>query len=86
MTVSDGTPQPATDKPEPVRLRVEEYRALATARGYTTVTALARLHGIGRDRLHDLMNGQTPNLPTAMRMAADLGTQVEVIWERITHA
>lgn len=60
------------------------YDALAKAKGYRTVVAQARWHGIGRQHMSDLRSGrQAPRLDTAMRIAADLGVAVEVIWERI---
>jgi len=68
----------------PVRLRVDVYDTLAAARGATTVEAQATLHGLNRATLFDLRGGKTqPLLATAMRMAADLGVAVEVIWERV---
>lgn len=67
-----------------VRLRVDVYDALAAAKGYQTVEAKAEWHGIDRTTLFDLRGGKTtPRLDTAMRMAADLGVAVEVIWERV---
>lgn len=66
------------------RLRTDVYRALAAVKGYKTVEDLARLHGLNRATLFDLLGGKTqPLLGTAMRMASDLGVAVEVIWERV---
>lgn len=67
-----------------VRLRVDVYDALAHAKGFTTVTAQAKAHGLDRTTMHALRAGENvPRLDTAMRMAADLGVAVEVIWERV---
>lgn len=67
----------------PVRLRVEVYDTLASAKGYRSVEAQAKWHGLNRGTLFDLRAGHTqPLLDTAMRMASDLGVAVEVIWER----
>lgn len=65
-----------------MRLRVEVYDALAKQRGVTSVVDQARLHRIGRQHMFDLRAGRAqPSLPLAMRMAADLGTTVEALWE-----
>jgi len=65
-----------------VRLRVAEYDRLAKARGATTVVAAAALHELPRTTLFDYRSGRkTPHLPTAMRMANDLGVPVEAIFE-----
>jgi hypothetical protein len=67
-----------------VRLRLNVYEALATAKGYRTVESQANLHGIHRATMHALRAGENvPRLDTAMRMAADLGVAVEVLWERV---
>lgn len=67
-----------------VRLRVDVYDALAASKGYTSVESQATWHGLNRATLFDLRGGKTqPRLETAMRMAADLGVAVEVIWERV---
>ena len=72
--------RPRTDAK--VRLRLEVYDALAAQRGVTSVVDQARLHGIGRQHMFDLRAGRAqPSLPLAMRMAADLGTTVEALWE-----
>lgn len=64
------------------RLRVDEYDQLAAAKGATTVVAAAELHGINRTMLFDYRSGRkSPQLSTAMKMAADLGTTVEEIFE-----
>lgn len=66
-----------------VRLKVDVYDALATAKGYRTVESQAALHGIHRATMHALRAGHNvPRLDTAMRFAADLGVPVETIWER----
>lgn len=71
----------------PARLRVDVYDMLAAAKGYTTVEGQADWHGLNRATLFDLRAGKTqPLLRTAMRMAADLGVAVEVIWERVPAA
>lgn len=65
-----------------VRLRVEEYDRLAAQKGATTVVAAAALHGMGRTVLFDYRSGRkTPNLTTAMKMADDLDTTIERIFE-----
>lgn len=72
------------DAPEAVRLRVDVYDALAHAKGYRTVESQANWHGMNRDNLFRLRSGKRqPMASTAMRMAADLGVAVEVIWERV---
>lgn len=66
------------------RLRVEVYDALAAKRGVTTVVAQAQLHGIGRQHMFRIRSGKwNPSLPVAMRMAADLGTTVDALFERV---
>jgi DNA-binding XRE family transcriptional regulator len=67
-----------------VRLRVEVYDALARAKGRDSVTAQARLHDMRRETLHALKAGlNVPRLDTAMRMASDLGTTVDALFERV---
>lgn len=64
------------------KLRIEEYDRLAAKKGASTVTAAAELHGFGPTRLFDYRAGRkTPRLEVAMRMAADLGTTVEKLFE-----
>jgi hypothetical protein len=66
-----------------VRLRVDVYDALAAAKGKRTVAAQAVWHEVGRSTLFRLRAGEMPSMDTAMRMAADLGVAVEVIFERV---
>jgi DNA-binding phage protein len=65
------------------RLRVEVYDTLAAAKGYSTVAAQAVWHGVSRSTMFRLRGGDMPSLSTALRIAADLGVAVEVIWERV---
>jgi len=70
--------------PERVRLRLEVYEALAARVGADNPTAQADLHGIDRGTVYALKNGtNVPRLDTAMRIAADLETTVEALWERV---
>lgn len=81
----DASPTPVDATPEPVRLRVDVYDALARRKGHESVAAQAAWHGISVSQLFNLRAGRSmPGLDTAMRMAADLGVPVEVIWERVT--
>lgn len=67
-----------------VRLRIEVYDALAKSKGAESVTAQARMHGLDRSHMHALKNGESlPKVDTALRMAADLGTTVEALFERV---
>lgn len=68
-----------------IRLRVEVYDALAAERaGVTTVVGQAKLHGIGRQHMFRIRSGKwQPSLTVAMRMAADLGTTVDTLFERV---
>ena len=78
---SDASPSENDAK---VRLRVEVYDALAAQRGAKTVVAQAKLHEIGRQHLFDIRSGRgRPSLSLAMRMAADMGTTVEALFERV---
>lgn len=72
-----------TESSDDVRLRVGVYDALAAAKGYRTVESQAAWHGLARSSMFRLRGGDTPRLDTAMRIAADLGVAVEVIWERV---
>jgi hypothetical protein len=64
------------------RLRVEEHKRLAAKKGASTVVAAAELHGLRRTQLFDYRAGRkAPRLEVAMRMAADLGTTVEKLFE-----
>lgn len=65
-----------------VRLRVDEYDRLAANKGARTVVAAAALHGIDRQSLFDYRSGRkAPNLTRAMKMADDLDTTVDAIFE-----
>ncbi|HEU4543427.1 MAG TPA: hypothetical protein VFR23_20010 [Jiangellaceae bacterium] len=67
-----------------VLLRVHVYDALAAAKGIKTVVAQAALHGVHRATLFDLRSHKSSaSLDLAMRMAEDLGTTVEVLFERV---
>lgn len=78
---SDASPAQSDVK---VRLRLEVYDALATKRGITTVIAQSKLHKIGRQHMFRIRSGRwQPSLPVAMRMAADLGTTVDALFERV---
>lgn len=67
-----------------VRLRLEVYEALAAVRGLKTVVAQAKLHGIGRQHMFGIRSGKRlPSLPLAMRMATDMGTSVEALFEQV---
>jgi DNA-binding XRE family transcriptional regulator len=64
------------------RLRLEVYDALAAAKGAATVVAQAQLHGIHRATLFRIRSGErSASLELAMKMAADLGTSVEALFE-----
>jgi DNA-binding XRE family transcriptional regulator len=66
-----------------LRLRLEVYDALAKARSAETVVAQAALHGVGRQHMSQVRAGKKrPSHALAMRMAADLGTTVEALFER----
>lgn len=68
----------------PIRLRVEVYDALAAAKGYRKVEHQAAWHGVHRSTLFRLRAGEgVPSLDLAMRMATDLGTSVEALFERV---
>ena len=76
-------PDAGSLKPDAVRLRIEVYDALAQQRGLDTVAKQAKRHGIGRTHMSLLRNGHKgAGLALAMRMAADLGTSVEVLFGR----
>lgn len=82
-TQESDTPPPQTDAK--VRLRLEVYDALAAQREVTAVVAQARLHGIGRQHMFDIRSGRSlPSLPLAMRMATDMGTTVDALFERVS--
>lgn len=67
-----------------VRLRLEVYEALAAKRGVGKVVAQAKLHGIGRQHMFDIRAGRKlPSLPLAMRMATDMGTSVDALFEQV---
>lgn len=87
MTATNQVDAPATTDDARMRLRVDVYDILALQKGYRTVEAKARWHGLNRATLFDLRAGKTqPSLATAMRMASDCGVAVEVLWERAAAA
>lgn len=74
----------ATARPDGVRIRLEVYDALAAARGIVEVPEQARLHGISKAQMYRIRKGDRGvSLPLAMRMAADLGTKIEVLFEQV---
>lgn len=67
-----------------IRLRLEVYDALAAKQNVRRVVAQARLHGIGRQHMFNIRSGRhLPSLPLAMRMASDMGTTVDALFEKI---
>lgn len=73
---------PPGDGPD-IRLRLEVYDALALTKGAKTVVAQAEMHGVHRATLFRIRNGERlPSLELAIRMATDLGTSVEALFER----
>ncbi|WP_189114530.1 hypothetical protein [Pilimelia terevasa] len=66
------------------RLRVDVYDALAAAKVQRKkVVDLAAIHGISRQHLFDIRSGRCgASLGLALRMASDLDTTVEVLFER----
>jgi hypothetical protein len=85
VTVTQNGDGPALNGDgEPVRLRVNVYDALALGKGLKTVVAQARRHGVHRTTMFRLRSGERrPSLRLAMRIAADLGTDVEALFERV---
>lgn len=66
-----------------IRLRLEVYDALAKSKGADTIVAQAALHGVGRQHMSEIRgHKKRPSLRLAIRMAADLGTTVEALFER----
>lgn len=59
------------------------YDAIATAKLHPTVESQAVWHELSRSTMFRLRAGEVPRLDTAMRIAADCGVPVEVIWERV---
>jgi len=82
MPPTQKSDAPSSKADAAVRLRVDEYDRLAAKKGAKTVVAAAGLHRLARTTLFDYRSGRkTPNLATAMNMAADLGTTVEKLFE-----
>lgn len=66
-----------------VRLRLEIHDSLAARKGAHNVAAQAALHGIHRSTMFRIRSGERmASLELAMRMAAQLGVPVEVLFER----
>lgn len=81
QTPKHDAPMPTGDAE--VRLRVEVYDALAAGKGLKTVVAQAARHGVGRQHMFDIRSGKRrPSVGLAMKMAADLETTVEALFER----
>jgi hypothetical protein len=79
-TLKDDASSPQGDAV--VRLRVDVYDRILAARGITTVVAAAELHRINRAQLFDYRSGRAiPLLSTAMKMADDLDTTVDMLFE-----
>jgi DNA-binding XRE family transcriptional regulator len=82
MPVMKKSDAPSLRRDVSVRLRVAVYDKLAAKNGVTSVVAAAKLHGIYRTSMFDYRSGRkAPHLALAMKMAADLGTTVEKIFE-----
>jgi DNA-binding XRE family transcriptional regulator len=85
VTPKGAEPAPTRARPPGVRLRVEAYDILAAAKGYPTVESQAELHGVNRGTIFRLRAGhRLPRVDLAMRIASDLGTTVEFLFERVT--
>ncbi|HEY9370484.1 hypothetical protein [Streptomyces sp.] len=85
MAATQKQDDPSAPTDAKVRLRVEVYDALAAERaGVTKVVDQAKLHGINRQHMFRIRSGKwNPSLTVAMRMAADLGTTVDALFERV---
>ena len=84
MQATQNDDAPAVQSDAKVRLRLEVYEALAARRGVKAVVAQAKLHGIGRQHMFDIRAGRSlPSLPLALRMASDMGTSVEALFEQV---
>lgn len=84
MEATQNSDAPPAQSDVKVRLRLEVYDALAEKRGITTVVGQAKLHEIGRQHMFRIRSGKwQPSLTVAMRMAADLGTTVDALFERV---
>lgn len=82
MTATQKSDAPALRDDFDARLRLEVYDALATTKGAPTVVSQARLHGIHRATLFRIRSGErAPSLELAMKMASDLSTTVEALFE-----
>jgi DNA-binding XRE family transcriptional regulator len=82
MTATQKSDAPALRDDFDARLRLEVYDALAATKGAPTVVAQARLHGIHRATLFRIRSGErAPSLELALKMAADLSTTVEALFE-----
>lgn len=83
MLVTQKGDVPTSKDDADVRLRLEVYVALAAKKGAETVVSQAALHGVHRATLFRIRSGErSPSLELAMKMAADLGTTVEALFER----
>lgn len=66
-----------------MRLRVDICDQLAKAKGIRTVEQQAQVYRIGRSQLFRVRaSGRVASLSLALRMAAALGTSVEILFER----
>lgn len=83
---ANGGDEPDTEQTDspPTRLRVEVYDALAVPKGLDTVARQAERHGISRPHMYEIRAGRKgAGLGLAMKMAQDLGTTVETLFQRV---
>lgn len=66
-----------------IQLRRGVYDELVATKGAETITAQVKLTGISRATLWRLRRGDSPSLPSAIRIADALGVPVDYLFERV---
>lgn len=66
-----------------VKLKVNEFYALASKKGAHRLSERAALCGVHRATLDRWLKGAVPSLGVAIQVAKNLGAKVEDIWEGV---
>lgn len=82
MNATHASVNATLDRPAPLRLNVPLLDRLMVRRGAVTAQQRASLLDIDRATYFRWLQGQTPDLDTAMRSADRLGVRVDKLWQR----
>lgn len=82
MKATPPSTDATSDQRVALRLNVDLFDRLMARLGATSPQERAALLGIDRATYYRWRGGKTPDLGTAMRVANQLGTRVDKLWQR----